>query len=140
MKANLSTILFGDNNGHRLNITKAISKCLGISLIEANKYTKSGGIILPENMCKDLVGLLDSYSIKYSICDEIKRVFTKPVCDEIVQELPKEKGMSIVESGICKVGSVYILTQEAFDKLAKYKHVLTKLSLILSELNISNNE
>lgn len=138
MKANLLTILFEDNNDRRLYITKAISKYLGISLKEANKYTKSGGITLPENVCKDLVGLLDSYSIKYSICDEIKRVSINPVCDDIVQEFPKEEGMSIVKSGICKVGSVYILTQEAFDKLAKYKHVLKKLSLILSELNISN--
>lgn len=138
MKANLFTISFEENNGRRLHITKAISKCLGISLNEANKYTKSGGIILPESMCKYLVRLLDSYSIKYSIGDEIKTVSTKSVCDEIIQELPKEEGMSIVESGICKVGSVYILTQEAFDKLAKYKHVLKKLSLILSELNISN--
>lgn len=126
MKDNLLTILFEENNDRRLYITKAISKCLGISLNEANKYTKSGGITLPENMCKDLIRLLDSYSIKYSISDDI------------VQEFPKEEGMSIVESGICKVGSVYILTQEAFDKLAKYKHVLKKLSLILSKLNISN--
>lgn len=128
MKANLLTILFEENNDRRLYITKAISKCLGISLKEANKYTKSGGITLPENVCKDLVGLLDSYSIKYSISDEI------------IQELPKEKGMSIVESGICKVGSVYILTQEAFDKFVKYKQITNQISSILNELNILNNE
>lgn len=133
MKANLLTILFEENNGRRLHITKAISKCLGISLNEANKYTKSGGIILPENMCKDLVGLLDSYSIKYSICDEIKTASTKSVCDEIIQELP-------VKSGICKVGSVYILTQEAFDKFVKYKQITNQISSILNELNILNNE
>lgn len=136
----MKTILFEENNGSRLNITKAISKCLGISLNEANKYTKSGSIILPENICKDLIGLLDSYSIKYSICNEIKRVSINPVCDNIIQKFPKEEGMSIVESGICKVGSIYILTQEAFDKFVKYKQITNQISSILNELNILNNE
>ena len=106
----MKTIFFEDNNGFRLNITKAISKCLNISINEAHEYTKSGGIILSDELCKNLVKLLDSYSIKYSVSGEIKKVPTKPVCNEIVQELLKEETMSIVESDICKVESDYILT------------------------------
>ena len=48
--------------------------------------------------------------------------------------------MSIVESGICKVGSVYILTQEAFNEFKKYKFILKKLSNTLREINIFDNE
>ena len=52
----------------------------------------------------------------------------------------ENKEMSIVESGICKVGSVYILTQEAFNEFKKYKFILKKLSNTLREINIFDNE
>lgn len=124
----MKTILFEDNNDFRIIIAKAISKCLDISVNKAYGYARLGSITLPDELCKNLIKLLDPHSIKYSISNEI------------VQELPKEEGMSIVESGICKVESVYILTKEAFDELTKYKLTLKKLSNILSELNISDNE
>lgn len=127
----MKTILFGDNNGFRMNISKAIGKCISISLIDAHEYTKSGGITLSDDLSKRLVKIFDEYAINYSIQTAIKQVYTAP---------ETEQPISPVESGIIQMNNVYILTQEAFDELTKYKQILKKLSDILSELNISDNE
>lgn len=129
----MKTILLEENNGRRLHITKTISKYFNIPIMEANSYTKSGSITLSDEQCRDLAKLLDEYSIKYLIQDPVKQFCDDSNTDEF---LVKE----VAKSGICKVGSVYILTQEAFDKFVKYKQITNQMSSILNELNILNNE
>lgn len=130
----------------RLNWVKILKVVFGFNLKEAKAIVDSGsyvhivdGLNNPIDMQQYFVDLLiriDSACISSLDADqrkdELKKVISLPIYDEDVSSTtPAVQTINVQDLDIVKVGSVYILTQERYEKLLKAEQTLSKIETTL---------
>lgn len=130
----------------RLNWIKVLKVVFGFNLKEAEAIVNSGsyvhmvdGLNSPIDAQQYFVDLLIRIN---SACissldadqrkDELKKVISLPIYDEDVSSTtPAVQTINVQDLDIVKVGSVYILTQERYEKLLKAEQTLSKIETTL---------
>lgn len=132
----------------RLNWMKILKVVFGFNLKEAKAIVDSGsyvhivdGLNKPIDMQQYFIDLLiriDSACISSLDADqrkdELKKVISLSIYDEDVSSTtPAVQTINVQDLDIVKVGSVYILTQERYEKLLKAEQTLSKIKTVLYE-------
>lgn len=130
----------------RLNWMKILKVVFGFNLKEAKAIVDSGsyvhiveGLNKPIDMQQYFIDLLIRIN---SACissldadqrkDELKKVISLSIYDEDVSSTtPAVQTINVQDLDIVKVGSVYILTQERYEKLLKAEQTLSKIETTL---------
>lgn len=133
----------------RLNWMKILKVVFGFNLKEAKAIVDSGsyvhiveGLNKPIDMQQYFIDLLIRIN---SACissldadqrkDELKKVISLSIYDEDVSSTtPAVQTINVQDLDIVKVGSVYILTQERYEKLLKAEQTLSKIETTLCKL------
>lgn len=132
----------------RLNWMKILKVVFGFNLKEAKAIVDSGsyvhivdGLNKPIDMQQYFIDLLiriDSACISSLDADqrkdELKKVISLSIYDEDVSSTtPAVQTINVQDLDIVKIGSVYILTQERYEKLLKAEQTLSKIKTVLYE-------
>lgn len=130
----------------RLNWVKILKVVFGFGLKEAKAIVDSGSYVYivddlsnPIDMQQYFVDLLiriDAVFISTLHADqrkvELKKVISLPIYDEDVSSTtPAVQTINVQDLDIVKVGSVYILTQERYEKLLKAEQTLLMIKAAL---------
>lgn len=134
----------------RLNWIKILKVVFGFNLKEAKAIVDSGsyvhivdGLNNPIDMQQYFVDLLiriDSVCISTLDADqrkaELRDVISLPIFDKeenVPSNTPAVQTINVQDLDIVKIGSVYILTQERYEKLLKAEQTLSKIKTVLYE-------
>lgn len=134
----------------RLNWIKILKVVFGFNLKEAKAIVDSGsyvhivdGLNNPIDMQQYFVDLLiriDSVCISTLDADqrkvELRDVISLSIFDKeenVSSNTPAVQTMNVQDLDIVKIGSVYILTQERYEKLLKAEQTLSKIKTVLYE-------
>lgn len=134
----------------RLNWIKILKVVFGFNLKEAKAIVDSGsyvhivdGLNNPIDMQQYFVDLLiriDSVCISTLDADqrkaELRDVISLSIFDKeenMPNNTPAVQTINVQDLDIVKVGSVYILTQERYEKLLKAEQTLSKIETVLHE-------
>lgn len=134
----------------RLNWIKILKVVFGFNLKEAKAIVDSGsyvhivdGLNNPIDMQQYFVDLLiriDSVCISTLDADqrkaELRDVISLSIFDKeknMPSNTPAVQTINVQDLDIVKVGSVYILTQERYEKLLKAEQTLSKIETVLHE-------
>lgn len=133
---------------HKLNWMKVLKVVFGLNLNEAKAIVESGSYL---HLVNDLNNPIDmqQYFVNLliridSVCtssldadqrkDELREVISLSIYDEdISSNTPAVQTINVQDLDIVKVGSVYILTQERYEKLLKAEQALSKIKTVLYE-------
>lgn len=130
----------------RLNWVRILKVVFGFNLKEAKAIVDSGSYVhIVDNLNNpigaqqyfvDLLIRIDSTCISSLDADqrkdELKKVISFPIYDEDVSSTtPAVQTINVQDLDIVKVGSVYILTQERYEKLLKAEQTLSKIETTL---------
>lgn len=134
----------------RLNWVKILKVVFGFNLKEAKAIVDSGSYVhIVDNLNNpidaqqyfvDLLIRIDSACISTLDADqrkdELKKVISLPIYDEDVSSTtPAVQTINVQDLDIVKVGSVYILTQERYEKLLKAEQTLSMIETTLHKQN-----
>lgn len=134
----------------RLNWVKILKVVFGFNLKEAKAIVDSGSYVhIVDNLNNpigaqqyfvDLLIRIDSACISSLDADqrkdELKKVISLPIYDEDVSSTtPAVQTINVQDLDIVKVGSVYILTQERYEKLLKAEQTLSMIETTLHKRN-----
>lgn len=134
----------------RLNWMKILKVVFGFNLKEAKAIVDSGsyvhivdGLNKPIDMQQYFIDLLiriDSVCISTLDADqrkaELRDVISLSIFDKeenMPNNTPAVQTINVQDLDIVKVGSVYILTQERYEKLLKAEQTLSKIETVLHE-------
>lgn len=134
----------------RLNWIKILKVVFGFNLKEAKAIVDSGsyvhivdGLNNPIDMQQYFVDLLiriDSVCISTLDADqrkvELRDVISLSIFDKeenVPSNIPAVQTINVQDLDIVKIGSVYILTQERYEKLLKAEQTLSKIKTVLYE-------
>lgn len=134
----------------RLNWIKILKVVFGFNLKEAKAIVDSGsyvhivdGLNNPIDMHQYFVDLLiriDSVCISTLDADqrkvELRDVISLSIFDKeenVPSNTPAVQTINVQDLDIVKIGSVYILTQERYEKLLKAEQTLSKIKTVLYE-------
>lgn len=134
----------------RLNWVKILKVVFGFNLKEAKAIVDSGsyvhivdGLNNPIDMQQYFVDLLiriDSVCISTLDADqrkvELRDVISLSIFDKeenVPSNIPAVQTINVQDLDIVKIGSVYILTQERYEKLLKAEQTLSKIKTVLYE-------
>ena len=134
----------------RLNWIKILKVVFGFNLKEAKAIVDSGsyvhivdGLNNPIDMQQYFVDLLiriDSVCISTLDADqrkvELRDVISLSIFDKeenVPRNTPAVQTINVQDLDIVKIGSVYILTQERYEKLLKAEQTLSKIKTVLYE-------
>lgn len=135
---------------HKLNWMKVLKVVFGLNLNEAKAIVESGSYLHlvndlnnPIDMQQYFVDLLiriDSVCISTLDADqrkvELRNVISLSIFDKeenMPSNTPAVQTINVQDLDIVKVGSVYILTQERYEKLLKAEQALSKIKTVLYE-------
>lgn len=135
---------------YRLNWIKILKVVFGFNLKEAKAIVDSGsyvhivdGLNNPMDMQQYFIDLLiriDSVCISTLDADqrkvELRDVISLSIFDEeenVPSNTPAVQTINVQDLDIVKIGSVYILTQERYEKLLKAEQTLSKIKTVLYE-------
>lgn len=134
----------------RLNWIKILKIVFGFNLKEAKAIVDSGsyvhivdGLNNPIDMQQyfvDLLTRIDSVCISTLDADqrkvELRNVISLSMFDKeenVPSDTPAVQTINVQDLDIVKIGSVYILTQERYEKLLKAEQTLSKIKTVLYE-------
>lgn len=134
----------------RLNWVKILKVVFGFNLKEAKATVDSGSYVhIVDNLNKpidaqqyfvDLLIRIDSACISILDADqrkvELREVISLSMFDKeenMPSNTPVLQEINVQDLDIVKVGSVYILTQERYEKLLKAEQTLSKMETVLYE-------
>lgn len=142
-------ILFNfEKSSCKLNWIRILKVVFGFNLKEAKAIVDSGSYTYIVNDLKNPIDMqqyfVDLLIRINSACissldadqrkDELKKVISLPIYDEDVSSTtPAVQTINVQDLDIVKVGSVYILTQERYEKLLKAEQTLSKIKTVLYE-------
>lgn len=135
---------------HKLNWMKVLKVVFGLNLNEAKAIVESGSYL---HLVNDLNNPIDmqQYFVDLliridSVCissldadqrkDELREVVSLSLYDEeenTPSNTPGLQEVNVQDLDTVKIGSVYILTQERYEKLLKAEQALSKIQTVLHE-------
>lgn len=134
---------------YRLNWVKILKVVFGFNLKEAKAIVDSGSYVhIVDNLNNpidaqqyfvDLLIRIDSACISSLNADqrkdELREVVSLSMYDEdISSNTPAVQTIDVQDLDIVKIGSVYILTQERYEKLLKAEQTLSKIETVLHDM------
>lgn len=134
----------------RLNWVKILKVVFGFNLKEAKAIVDSGSYVhIVDNLNNpidaqqyfvDLLIRIDSVCISTLDADqrkvELRDVISLSIFDKeenVPSNTPAVQTINVQDLDIVKIGSVYILTQERYEKLLKAEQTLSKIKTVLHE-------
>lgn len=134
----------------RLNWVKILKVVFGFNLKEAKAIVDSGSYVhIVDNLNNpidaqqyfvDLLIRIDSVCISTLDADqrkvELRDVISLSIFDKeenVPSNTPAVQTINVQDLDIVKIGSVYILTQERYEKLLKAEQTLSKIKTVLYE-------
>ena len=133
----------------KLSWVRVLKIVFGLNLNDAKAIVESGDYIHLVNNLNNLIDM-QQYFVDLliridSVCipslnadqrkDELREVVSLSMYDEdISSNTPAVQTIDVQDLDIVKIGSVYILTQERYEKLLKAEQTLSKIETVLHDM------